>query len=258
MRLSCLASRILPNLFVQIELMLTSIGVHRFENIVSVPPILVSRFNLRNQCEIHNPPSRSCSQNYRNLHMIRAIVACQTTCSQNAKREQKDVIRRLREAASTVVKQPLPGPHSTASHSVYANTSGYQVLKGIQEIKSEFNSKYRKMTKKNKRLSHSVRELTKEKIVAEEQIHSMKHLNHIGSVIRCRFVSKHGKRNGLETSSSTDAIMAGNLAAHTGDIVTDYRLFQQGAITDGDTFTHIYGISPDEVESHASLSHPLS
>lgn len=133
----------------------------------------------------------------------------------------------------------------------YVNPAGYRILNEVEETRTKFDNKYQKIKAKTEELSI---ELANQKSKAEEQLHSMKPLKDIGTVIRCRFWDNHRKLIGREPCRTTEAIIAGNLAAHTGDIVTDYSLLQEGAIGDTEAFEHLYGIPHDQVSSYSSLS----
>lgn len=217
--------------------------------------MLVSKSSLKNPREIlfrpPAPPAPSYNPSHRNLHTIQVVIASQVSSNKNLNKERKNAIWELREAAGTIVKKPLCSVKGKESESVYVNPAGARILNEVKEIKTDFVKKCQKMEAKTKDLSI---ELANQKVMAEEQLHSMKLLKDMGTVIRCHFWDNHRKLIGREPGPTTSAIIAGNLAAHTGDIVTDYSLLQEGAISDTETFKLLYGIPHEKVSSYSSLS----
>jgi len=273
MELTFIASSTFPDPSIKAKLMLLLLGLHRFNRLLPVSPLLCSKLNLQKNGHTPNP------RYYRDYHTVKAVIACQVTGASDSKHERKLVIQALEAAAKKVYKKPSSSGKSMDT--VYVNRIAGRMLNRIAKQRMDNEQEDKPISKiedkwevgsgkgcpvkkpgdekdiktpKNKmgKLEIGVK-VSEDRFNAADRDVTLRPLLQICIDIRCRLFGNYEKRIGQGFGSSAAEILRGNIAAHHGNVLADYGLIKRGDISNTETFTHLYGISIESVELYLSM-----
>ena len=131
----------------------------------------------------------------------------------------------------------------TENNIVFANTGGFGVLEGLEQIKRDIKIL---MAKDDKMTSH-IEELQQNVSYLESRVGCLVQSSEGYLSIRRRFLEVYKRDVKMEKPENSKANQEGNIVAHEGDALGDAALFQRDQRTDRSTYRELYGLEYQQV-----------